>query len=293
MELIHLLATNNTWLLVCVGLISLLIGSFLNVVIYRLPVMMEREWKHECAEFLGGEDTLANTDTTRFNLVVPRSQCPNCGHNIASWENIPVLSYLALGGKCASCRTPIPLQYPLVEIATALLSMLVAYHYGFSWQTLGLLVFTWTLIALFMIDAQTMLLPDDLTYPLLWVGLLLNMNGWFVPLADSVLGAVFGYLSLWSIYHLFKLLTGKEGMGYGDFKLLAALGAWGGWQILPFVIFASSAFGALFGIAWMLIKRNGQSLPMPFGPWLAMAGFVAMIWHQEVVRFSMQLFTPY
>ncbi len=293
MELIHLLATNNTWLLVCVGLISLLIGSFLNVVIYRLPVMMEREWKHECAEFLGGEDTLANTDTTRFNLVVPRSQCPNCGHNIASWENIPVLSYLALGGKCASCRTPIPLQYPLVEIATALLSMLVAYQYGFSWQTLGLLVFTWTLIALFMIDAQTMLLPDDLTYPLLWVGLLLNMNGWFVPLADSVLGAVFGYLSLWSIYHLFKLLTGKEGMGYGDFKLLAALGAWGGWQILPFVIFASSAFGALFGIAWMLIKRNGQSLPMPFGPWLAMAGFVAMIWHQEVVRFSMQLFTPY
>lgn len=293
MELIHLLATNNTWLLVCVGLISLLIGSFLNVVIYRLPVMMEREWKHECAEFLGSEDTLANTDTTRFNLVVPRSQCPNCGHNIASWENIPVLSYLALGGKCASCRTPIPLQYPLVEIATALLSMLVAYQYGFSWQTLGLLVFTWTLIALFMIDAQTMLLPDDLTYPLLWVGLLLNMNGWFVPLADNVLGAVFGYLSLWSIYHLFKLLTGKEGMGYGDFKLLAALGAWGGWQILPFVIFASSAFGALFGIAWMLIKRNGQSLPMPFGPWLAMAGFVAMIWHQEVVRFSMQLFTPY
>lgn len=293
MELIHLLATNNTWLLVCVGLISLLIGSFLNVVIYRLPVMMEREWKHECVEFLGGEDTLASTDTTRFNLVVPRSQCPSCGHNIASWENIPIISYLVLGGKCASCRTSIPLQYPLVEIATALLSMLVAYQYGFSWQTLGLLVLTWTLVALFMIDAQTMLLPDDLTYPLLWLGLLLNMNGWFVPLADSVLGAVFGYLSLWSIYHLFKLLTGKEGMGYGDFKLLAALGAWGGWQILPFVIFASSAFGALFGIAWMLIKRNGQSLPMPFGPWLAMAGFVAMIWHQEVLRFSMQLLAPY
>ena len=255
--------------------------------------MMEREWKHECAEFLGGEDTLASTDTTRFNLVVPRSQCPSCGHNIASWENIPVISYLVLGGKCAGCRTSIPLQYPLVEIATALLSMLVAYHYGFSWQTLGLLVFTWTLVALFMIDAQTMLLPDDLTYPLLWLGLLLNMNGWFVPLADSVLGAVLGYLSLWSIYHLFKLLTGKEGMGYGDFKLLAALGAWGGWQILPFVIFASSAFGALFGIAWMLLKRNGQSLPMPFGPWLAMAGFVAMIWHQEVLRFSMQLLAPY
>lgn len=293
MELIQLLATNSTWLLVCVGLISLLIGSFLNVVIYRLPVMMEREWKHECTEFLGGEDTLTSTDTTRFNLVVPRSQCPSCGHNIASWENIPIISYLVLGGKCASCRTPISMQYPLVEIATALLSMLVAYQYGFSWQTLGLLVFTWTLVALFMIDAQTMLLPDDLTYPLLWLGILLNMNGGFVPLADSVLGAVFGYLSLWSIYHLFKLLTGKEGMGYGDFKLLAALGAWGGWQILPFVIFASSALGALFGITWMLIKRNGQSLPMPFGPWLAMAGFVAMIWHEEVVRFSMDLFAPH
>ena len=293
MELIHLLATNSTWLLVCVGIISLLMGSFLNVVIYRLPVMMEREWKQECVEFLGAEHSLAKTDTSPFNLVVPRSQCPSCGHKIASWENVPVISYLFLGGKCAGCRTPISLQYPLIELVTALLSMLVAYQYGFSWQTLGLLFFTWTLVALFMIDAQTMLLPDDLTYPLLWAGILLNMNGWFVPLADSVLGAVFGYLSLWSIYHLFKLLTGKEGMGYGDFKLLAALGAWGGWQILPFVIFASSAFGALFGIAWMILKRNGQSLPMPFGPWLAMAGFVAMVWHDEVVRFSMQLFTPY
>ena len=293
MELIHLLATNSTWLLVCVGIISLLVGSFLNVVIYRLPVMMEREWKQECVEFLGAEPALTSTDMAPFNLVVPRSQCPSCGHKIASWENVPVISYLFLGGKCAGCRAPISIQYPLVEVTTAALSMLVAYQYGFSWQTLGLLFFTWTLVALFMIDAQTMLLPDDLTYPLLWAGILLNMNGWFVPLSDSVLGAVFGYLSLWSIYHLFKLLTGKEGMGYGDFKLLAALGAWGGWQILPFVIFASSAFGALFGIAWMLLKRNGQSLPMPFGPWLAMAGFVALVWHEDVVLFSMQLFAPH
>lgn len=293
MELIHLLATSSTWLLVCVGLISLLIGSFLNVVIYRLPVMMEREWKQECSEYLGGDQAAVSTDTGSFNLVVPRSQCPVCGHKITSWENIPVISYLMLGGKCAGCRTPISMQYPLVEIATALLSLLVAYQYGFSWQTLGLLFFTWTLVALFMIDAQTMLLPDALTYPLLWAGILLNMNGWFVPLTDSVLGAVFGYLSLWSIYHFFKLLTGKEGMGYGDFKLLAALGAWGGWQILPFVVFASSAFGALFGIAWMIIKRNGQSLPMPFGPWLAMAGFVAMIWHEELLLFTMQFLAPY
>lgn len=293
MELIHLLATSSTWLLVCVGLISLLIGSFLNVVIYRLPVMMEREWKQECAEYLGGDQAVVSTDTGSFNLVVPRSQCPVCGHKITSWENIPVISYLMLGGKCAGCRTPISMQYPLVEIATALLSLLVAYQYGFSWQTLGLLFFTWTLVALFMIDAQTMLLPDALTYPLLWAGILLNMNGWFVPLTDSVLGAVFGYLSLWSIYHFFKLLTGKEGMGYGDFKLLAALGAWGGWQILPFVVFASSAFGALFGIAWMIIKRNGQSLPMPFGPWLAMAGFVAIIWYEELLRFTSQFLAPH
>ena len=292
MELIYLLSTSSTWLLVCVGLISLLVGSFLNVVIYRLPVMMEREWKQECADYLGGEHALQPTETVAFNLVVPRSQCPHCGHKIASWENIPVLSYLVLGGKCAGCRSPISIQYPLVELTTSLLCMLVAYYYGFSWQTLGLLFFTWTLVALFMIDAQTMLLPDNLTYPLLWAGLLLNMQGLYVSLSASVLGAALGYLSLWSIYHLFKLLTGKEGMGYGDFKLLAALGAWGGWQILPFIIFASSAFGAVFGIAWMLIKRNGQSLPIPFGPWLAMAGFVAMIWHTEVIRFSMTVFAP-
>ena len=292
MELINLLSTNSTWLLVSVGLVSLLIGSFLNVVIYRLPVMMEREWKQECISFLGGDHGIS-PDTGTFNLVVPRSQCPVCGHKITAWENVPIISYLLLGGKCSGCKTPISIQYPLVELTTALLSVLVAYRYGFSLETLALLFFTWMLVALFMIDAKTMLLPDDLTYPLLWAGLLLNIDHLFTSLPDSVLGAVFGYLSLWSVFHLFKLITGKEGMGYGDFKLLAALGAWGGWQILPFVIFASSAFGALFGIAWMVAKLSRESVPMPFGPWLAMAGFVAMVWHQDVIAISTSLFMPH
>ncbi len=291
MELIHLLTTDSTWLLACVGIISLLIGSFLNVVINRLPVMMEREWRHECAECFGGEQEVS-PETSPFNLVVPRSQCPSCGHAISALENIPVISYLVLGGQCAGCKTPISAQYPLVELATALLSVMVAYRYGFSKETLALLFFTWTLVALFMIDAKTMLLPDSITYPLLWAGILLNMNGLFTSLENSVLGAVLGYLALWSVYQLFKLLTGKEGMGHGDFKLLAALGAWGGWEILPFVIFASSALGALFGLLWMLVKRSRESVPMPFGPWLAMAGFVALLGYQEVVSTSLTLFAP-
>ncbi|PIE00129.1 MAG: prepilin peptidase [Thiothrix nivea] len=284
MELIYLLSTSQIWLLVTVGLASLMIGSFLNVIINRLPVMLEREWKQECNEFLGHTDTTA--DNTRFNLAVPRSQCPKCGHQITVLENIPLLSYLFLRGKCSDCKTPISIQYPLVEITTALLSMLIAAKFGFSKETLALLILTWTLITLFMIDAQTMLLPDNLVYPLLWLGLLLNLNGFFITLADSVIGAMVGYLILWSLFHLFKLLTGKEGMGYGDFKLLAALGAWGGWQILPFVIFASSAFGAIFGITVMLLKGQRESQPMPFGPWLAMAGFVALVWHEEIVGYT-------
>lgn len=289
MQIIQLLNESSVWLLIYVGTISLLIGSFLNVVIARLPIMMEREWKQECTELLSGEDAML-ADTSTFNLIVPRSQCPHCGHKITALENIPIISYLFLRGKCAGCKTPISMQYPLVEATTALLSLFIAYRFGFSLEMFALLGFTWTLIALFMIDAKTMLLPDSLVYPLLWAGILLNMNGAFVSLEDSVLGAVFGYLSLWSVYMLFKLLTGKEGMGHGDFKLLAALGAWGGWQVLPFVIFASSAFGAVFGIAWMLLKNNKESLPMPFGPWLAMAGFVALIWHQQILELGKHLF---
>jgi leader peptidase (prepilin peptidase)/N-methyltransferase len=285
MELINLLNTSTVWLLITVGLVSLMIGSFLNVLISRLPVMLEREWKQDCNEFLGNTGT--PTDEATFNLAIPRSQCPKCGHQITAMENIPLLSYLFLRGKCADCKTPISIQYPLVEITTAALSMFIAAKYGFSKETLALLFMTWTLIALFMIDAQTMLLPDNLVYPFLWLGILLNLNGFFVALEDSVTGAVIGYLMLWSLFHLFKLLTGKEGMGYGDFKLLAALGAWGGWQILPFVVFASSAFGAVFGISVMLIKSQKESQPMPFGPWLAMAGFVALVWHREIVSYTL------
>ncbi|HPE58876.1 MAG TPA: A24 family peptidase [Thiolinea sp.] len=292
MELLQLLNTSSLSLLITTGLVSLLIGSFLNVVINRLPVMMEREWKQECNELLGHAEP-AMSDTHAFNLVLPRSQCPNCGHAITALENIPLISYLVLGGKCRGCKTPISIQYPLVELGTALLSMLVAYQYGFSLTTLALLGLTWTLIALFMIDAKTMLLPDSLTLPLMWAGILVSMQGLTnLPLHDSVIGAVAGYLFLWLIYHAFRLLTGKEGMGHGDFKLLAAIGAWGGWQILPFVIFASSALGAVFGIAWMLIRRQRESLPMPFGPWLALAGFIAVIWRPQVTDFMGRLLFP-
>ncbi|MEB4593398.1 A24 family peptidase [Candidatus Thiothrix sp. Deng01] len=290
MELIYLLSTNNAWLIGVVGLFSLLIGSFLNVVIYRLPIILERQWKRDCNEWLEQHST--ETDIGHFNLVVPRSQCPTCGHKITALENIPVLSYLFLKGKCSGCGTPISIQYPLVETATALLSMLVAWQFGYSTQLLAMLGFTWSLVALFMIDAKTMLLPDLLTYPLLWAGLLLNTAGMFAALPDAVIGAAAGYLSLWTVFHLFRLLTGKEGMGFGDFKLLAALGAWGGWQILPFVIFASSAFGAVFGILWMLVKRSKESLPMPFGPWLAMAGFTALVWREGILAWMAKFFMP-
>ena len=291
MELINLLSTSQTWLLVMVGLFSLLIGSFLNVVIYRLPIMLERQWKQDCQEWQN--DTPAEVPTSDFNLVVPRSECPTCGHRISAWENIPVISYLFLRGKCAGCQTPISIQYPLIELVTALLSVLVAWKTGYGAALPALLGFTWVLVALAMIDAKTMLLPDVLTYPLLWAGLLLNMDSLFTSLPNAVLGAVWGYLSLWLVFHLFRLLTGKEGMGYGDFKLLAALGAWGGWQILPFVIFAGSLLGAVFGIAWMITKREKHSVPMPFGPWLAIAGFIALIWHAEILRYMTQMFMPF
>ncbi|HFC92890.1 MAG TPA: prepilin peptidase, partial [Leucothrix mucor] len=220
----------------------------------------------------------------KFNLMTPRSVCPSCGHMITALENIPVLSYLFLGGKCSSCKTGISLQYPLIEIFTALLSIFVAWKFGFSWQTLAALVLAWTLITLSIIDAKTLLLPDNLTLPLMWIGIAVNYQHLFVDLQSSVLGAMIGYLSLWTIFQLFKLATGKEGMGFGDFKILAALGAWGGWQILPFTIFVASLFGAIFGILWMAIKRDKNANMIPFGPWLASAGFIAFLWRDEVMQ---------
>jgi leader peptidase (prepilin peptidase)/N-methyltransferase len=258
--------------------LGLCIGSFLNVVIYRLPVMMERGWHNECCAL----NNLPPKFTDTFNLATPASRCPKCGHKIRAWENIPLISwFLILRGKCSHCHTPISLRYPLVELATGLLSVLVFIRFGANMQMCTALVFTWVLIALTMIDFDTQLLPDDITFPLLWLGLLINLDGTWVTLDKAVLGAVFGYLSLWSVYWLFKLVTGKEGMGYGDFKLLAALGAWLGPSQLPLIILLSSCVGAVIGGVYMAIRK--QSAPFAFGPYLAIAGWIAMFGGTEII----------
>ncbi|MCK5903094.1 MAG: prepilin peptidase [Cocleimonas sp.] len=292
MDLIHLLKESTTFFLIFVGLFSLIIGSFLNAAIYRIPIMMKREWDQECRELLE-EDCHCNpaTEDEKFNLMWPRSSCPNCGYMIRAMENIPVISYLFLRGKCSSCKTHISLQYPLIEIFTSLLSMFIAWHFGFGWPALAAIVLAWMLITLSIIDAKTMLLPDNLTLPLMWIGIAVNYNHTFVDLESSVLGAMIGYLSLWSLFHAFRLVTGKDGMGYGDFKILAALGAWGGWQILPFTIFAASLLGAVFGSLWMALN-NKQANIIPFGPWLASAGFIAFLWRDEVLHLMNSWFAP-
>jgi len=264
------------------GLFGLLIGSFLNVVFYRVPKMMQRESDNYVAHESGKE--LTHTD--RFNLMVPRSSCPHCGHQITALENIPVLSYLMLGGKCSACKAPISIRYPLVEVATALLSALLVWTFGSGWAGLATLFFGYSLLAMTMIDYDTQLLPDDLTFPLLWAGLLVNLNGTFVPLSEAVIGAAAGYLVLWGIYWLFKLATGKEGMGYGDFKLLAALGAWLGWTMLPTIILLSSVVGALVGISLIVFAKHGREKPIPFGPYLAAAGFIALLYGTPIARFT-------
>ena len=259
---------------------GLLIGSFLNVVIHRLPKMMQRESDNYVAQESGQE--LPHTD--RYNLTLPRSACPQCHHQLGALENIPVISYLALGGKCSSCKTSISKRYPIVELLTGLLSGLLIWKFGSSWMGLATLLFVYFLIAMTFIDADTQLLPDDLTLRLLWAGLLINISGTFVPLTDAVIGAAAGYLVLWSIYWLFKLTTGKEGMGYGDFKLLAALGAWLGWKMLPVVILFSSLVGALVGIALILFSRRGRDNPIPFGPYLAGAGLLALLYGRPILE---------
>ncbi len=294
MDVITVLQQNSFFFFITVGVISLLIGSFLNAAIYRIPIMLENTWREDCKHLLEQETTANPTGTSThqptFNLFVPRSRCPECQHMITAMENIPIVSYLFLKGQCKSCGAPISLQYPLVELFTLCVSLLVAWKLGATLQTLSALFFIWTLITLSLIDTRTMLLPDNLTLPLLWLGIVVNYFGIFTDLQSSVLGAIFGYLSLWSVYHLFKLFTGKEGMGYGDFKLLAALGAWGGWQILPFTIFASSLIGALFGILLIIIKRSNKSHPLPFGPWLAIAGGIALIWRSDLLIYMKQYF---
>ncbi|MBL0570723.1 A24 family peptidase [Aeromonas hydrophila subsp. hydrophila] len=271
-----------------VFLFSLMIGSFLNVVIHRLPIMLEREWQ---AEYLGyfNPETQPQQEE-RYNLMVPRSACPHCGHAITAMENIPLLSWLWLKGRCRECQAPISARYPLVELLTALLSLVVAATYPPGWALLAALLLTWVLVALTFIDLDKMLLPDQLTLPLLWGGLLFNLTGGFVPLTDAVIGAMAGYLVLWSLYWAFKLLTGKEGMGYGDFKLLAALGAWLGWQAQPIVLLLSSLVGAFIGIGLILLRNHHQNKPIPFGPYLAIAGWIALLWGDTITRWYLTTF---
>jgi len=279
MQLTTFLAGNLPAFVLIAALLGLLIGSFLNVVIYRLPVMMQRDWRQQAREILELPEE-PKQDT--FNLLLPNSCCPNCGHQIRPWENIPVVSYLFLRGKCSGCKAPISKRYPLIELACGLLSGYVAFHFGFGWQAAGVLVLTWGLLAMSMIDCDHQLLPDALVLPLLWLGLIANLFGVFTSLEDALWGAIAGYLSLWSVYWLFKLLTGKEGMGYGDFKLLAMLGAWGGWQILPLTILLSSLVGAVLGVIMLRLRNQETSTPIPFGPYLAIAGWIALLWGDQI-----------
>jgi len=266
-------------------ILGLMVGSFLNVVIHRLPKMMEMGWRQQCADLRGEEPTAATT----YNLLVPRSACPHCNHAIGAWENIPILSYLLLRGKCKGCGAPISPRYPAIEAASGILSAYAAWHFGFGVAAAGALLLIWALLALTAIDFDTQLLPDDITLPLLWLGLLFNSFGVFASLHGAVLGAMFGYLALWGVYWLFKLATGKEGMGYGDFKLLAALGAWMGWQMLPLIIMLSSMVGAVVGITLIVAAKHGRSVPIPFGPYLAGGGLIALFWGKPLTQGYLQL----
>lgn len=262
------------WMLGLALLLGLAVGSFLNVVIHRLPRMLENEWRAQCAEFAGAEAA----PVERYNLAVPPSHCPSCNARIGALENIPLLSFALQRGRCRHCGAAISWRYPLIEAAAGLLAVGVAWTFGLTLSGLAALVFVWTMLALAAIDIDTQLLPDALTLPLLWLGLLVNLGGGFAPLADAVIGAAVGYLSLWSVYWAFRLLTGKEGMGFGDFKLLAAIGAWLGWSMLPLVILLSSLVGAAVGIALIVLRRQSRGTPIPFGPYLAAAGLIALFW---------------
>ena len=279
MDILNFWANNLAVFAVCVGFVGLLIGSFLNVVIYRLPKMLMRDWRMQAREVL---DLPEQADAEPFNLILPNSSCPHCGHEIKPWENIPLVSWLLLRGKCSGCKEAISIRYPLVELACGLFSAVIAWQFGVSWEALAMLVLTWGVLAMSLIDADHQILPDVLVLPLLWLGLILNSFGFFTSLSDALWGAVIGYMSLWSIFWLFKLITGKEGMGYGDFKLLALIGAWGGWQVLPLTILLSSVLGAVIGIIILRLQRNGYNKPIPFGPYLAAAGWLALIWGEQI-----------
>jgi leader peptidase (prepilin peptidase) / N-methyltransferase len=288
MDWIDLVAETPTLLYGVAIAVGLIIGSFLNVVILRLPRIMQAGWEQDCAE-LSGTATDADRDApARLSLAHPPSTCPSCGHRIRAHENIPVLSYLLLRGRCSACRSRIDLRYPLVELFTAILTVAVIAQFGMDIRTLPALLLTWTLIALAVIDFDTQLLPDSITLPLVWLGLLLSLFTVFADSHSAIIGAVAGYLSLWTLFHLFRLATGKEGMGYGDFKLLAVFGAWLGWQYLPQIILLSALTGAVLGVALILSGRHKRDAPMPFGPFLAAAGWISLMWGEQINQAYLQ-----
>ena len=285
MSLWELLASQPPVFLLGALLLGLIVGSFLNVLVHRLPLMLERQWRDDAREALA----LPAQPAERFDLLLPASRCPHCQRRIRAWENIPVLSYLFLRGRCAGCKTRISPRYPLVELASAGLTLFAAWHFGFSASAVAFMVLTWGLLALSLIDIEHQLLPDALVLPLLWLGLIVNAFGLFVPLEQALWGAVGGYLVLWTVYWVFKLITGKEGMGYGDFKLLAMIGAWGGWQILPFTLLFSSLVGALLGLILLRLSGQRASTPIPFGPYMALAGWIALLWGGQITTSYLQI----
>lgn len=287
MQQLDILLNSPFMLTSLVGLIGLLVGSFLNVVIYRLPIMMQQNWRRDCTEYLQLDSTQTEPQPKQesFNLVLPLSRCPSCLTPIKPYQNIPVISYLFLKGRCATCGNPISSRYPMIEAFTAIASAIVAGHFGYSPQTLFALILTWSLIALSFIDIDHQLLPDNITLPVLWLGLFLSLFGFFTDPYAGIIGTVAGYTSLWAVYQLFKLATGKEGMGYGDFKLLALFGAWLGWQYLPIIILLSSLVGAIIGLSMILIVKRDHNIPIPFGPYLAAAGWIALLWGNNLNQF--------
>jgi leader peptidase (prepilin peptidase)/N-methyltransferase len=280
MSFISLLQSSPAVLIITAVLVGLMVGSFLNVVIHRLPRILERQWRTECAELT----ETAPPPAERYNLIVPRSACPKCGHRITALENIPIASYVVLGGKCRGCSAPISKRYPLVEALSGVLAGYIAWRYGWSAAMAGALLFAWAMIALAFIDFDTFYLPDSITLPLLWAGLLFNLGGTFTDIRSAVIGGAAGYLTLWTVYWTYKLATGKDGMGYGDFKLLGAIGAWLGWKMLPLVILVSSFLGAAAGIALIVFARRGRNVPIPFGPYLVIAGLIGLFWGESLTR---------
>lgn len=288
-DVISLFELSPTFFYLTVALISLAIGSFLNVVIYRFPKMLEQGWYTECREFLDDEvKNIPAKNFTHLTLSSPSSSCPNCGHKIKFYENIPLISWLVLRGKCSSCKTAISARYPSVELATALLSITVAFHFGVTVETFWVLILTWSLITLTLIDFDHMILPDQIVLPMMWLGLLINLNDTFTTSHNALIGAAVGYMSLFSVFWLFKIITGKEGMGHGDFKLFALFGAWFGWQLLPLMILMASLVGAIVGIALMLFKNHKREQAIPFGPYLAVAGWVCLLWGEGIWQWYLQ-----